>query len=64
MYKPNAQCKDCPERHSLCHSHCEKYLSFRKALDEWNKQEQLRKALEYDEYDYNYNIKHKNRRRR
>lgn len=63
MYKPNAQCKDRPKRHNLYHSHCEKYLPFRKALDELTKQEQLRKLLEYDEYDYSYHMKHKRRRR-
>ena len=27
-------CKDCPERHSHCHSSCERYLSWKKNWDE------------------------------
>lgn len=30
----NAPCKDCKERHDLCHSHCEKYLKWKKQHDE------------------------------
>jgi hypothetical protein len=29
-----APCKDCPDRHELCHAHCEKYIEYRKQLDE------------------------------
>lgn len=29
----NAPCKDCPDRHYLCHSTCEKYLEFRRQKD-------------------------------
>lgn len=32
----NAPCKNCSERHTLCHSHCEKYLKFRAELDKAN----------------------------
>lgn len=38
--KYQAPCKDCPERKVTedynCHSHCEKYLEFRKLQDEEN----------------------------
>ena len=33
-------CKNCPDRALLCHSTCEKYLTFRKKMDD------IRKARE------------------
>lgn len=39
MSKPLAPCKDCPDREVGCHSKCERYTSFRKELDEYNKAE-------------------------
>ena len=36
MAKPYAPCKDCPDRHEACHGHCEKFINYRKAVDEWN----------------------------
>lgn len=36
-------CKDCQERHDLCHASCEKYIKARKELDEFNEQERQRK---------------------
>lgn len=33
----NAPCKDCSDRQVGCHSACEKYLDFRKEVDEINK---------------------------
>jgi hypothetical protein len=29
-----APCKDCVDRHQLCHSTCEKYLAFKKEAEE------------------------------
>lgn len=29
-------CKDCPDRVPSCHSKCEKYITFRRELDEKN----------------------------
>lgn len=29
-------CKDCKGRHMLCHSECDKYLEYRRKLDEIN----------------------------
>jgi hypothetical protein len=29
-----APCKDCPNRHYLCHSECEKYIEYKKQNDE------------------------------
>ena len=34
--------KDCPDRKVGCHDKCEKYLEFRKKLDELRKQERIR----------------------
>lgn len=36
-------CYKCDKRHKNCHSHCEDYLTERKALDEYNaKQRQIK----------------------
>lgn len=29
-----APCKDCPDRHIACHSSCEKFLDFKKQVEE------------------------------
>lgn len=29
-----APCKDCPDRHPLCHSECEKYLAYKAEREE------------------------------
>lgn len=36
--KNDNPCKDCvePIRHIGCHGNCEKYLTWKKAYDEWN----------------------------
>jgi hypothetical protein len=54
-----APCKDCQERHRLCHSHCDKYQAYRQALDEWNKltQDEKRKYGSLNEYEAQRNIK-------
>jgi hypothetical protein len=41
-------CKDCPDRHEKCHSACEKYLEYRKQIDEINKKRaQAQEAISY-----------------
>ena len=42
-------CKDCPDRRVLCHSECEKYIAYRKRLDELN--EKLARESWLDSYD-------------
>ena len=34
----NAPCKNCPERHTLCHSDCVKYIAFREERDRINRE--------------------------
>jgi hypothetical protein len=29
-------CKDCPDRHELCHATCERYLAYREERDRLN----------------------------
>ena len=41
---PKAPCLNCPDREVLCHSKCEKYISFRYELDKYN-QEQLKEKI-------------------
>ena len=35
-----APCKDCPDRATLCHSTCERYLAFKKTINELREKEQ------------------------
>lgn len=39
-------CRDCTERKVGCHSTCEKYLAFRKRVDDWHKKRELAHASE------------------
>lgn len=41
---PKAPCLNCQDREVLCHSKCEKYISFRYELDKYN-QEQLKEKI-------------------
>ena len=41
----NAPCKNCPDRHYLCHAECEKYTEFRKLRDEFLERKQKEKYL-------------------
>ncbi len=34
----SAPCEHCPERHTLCHSTCGKYLAYRAKMDDISKQ--------------------------
>lgn len=42
-----APCKGCPDRHSLCHANCERYLDFRKELDEISHARRERIDIDY-----------------
>lgn len=39
IYRPNAPCKDCPDRVLGCHAICEKYIIFKEKLNEYNQQQ-------------------------
>ncbi len=41
-----APCKDCPERHPLCHSECPKYLEYRAERDEMCRQRRIYREAE------------------
>ena len=60
-----APCKDCPDRYVGCHSKCEKYLSFRKKLNEHNKKtrEELRiQKASYSDDELKANFKNRFKR--
>lgn len=46
--KPKAPCKGCTERHRKCHSSCEKYIEYRKAVDEQSAALAREKKLDND----------------
>lgn len=48
MYNP--PCKNCPERHDLCHSHCERYLAFQKERQQFLKEQMIRNQTKQDLY--------------
>lgn len=48
-----APCLNCEDRHTACHSHCEKYLKVKAMNDELNEQRKKIKAAESDVYNYN-----------
>lgn len=41
----SAPCEHCPERHTLCHSTCGKYLAYRAKMDDISKQRMQAQAL-------------------
>ena len=43
-----APCKDCPDRHELCHMECERYLEYRKERDRMNEDRKAEKQLHWD----------------
>jgi len=49
-------CKNCEDRHKLCHSTCEKYRTYRERLDAIAKKRRLESQLSYQP--------HKSKRRR
>lgn len=40
-----APCKDCKERHFLCHSKCQKYLAYKKLNDEARTKHQIEEHI-------------------
>lgn len=41
-------CKDCPDRHYLCHSECEKYIAYTIIREAMREQKTREKRLEND----------------
>lgn len=41
----SAPCEHCPERHTLCHSTCSRYLAYRAKMDDISKQRMQAQAL-------------------
>lgn len=66
--KNDNPCKDCltPVRHIGCHANCEKYLTWKKAYDEWNNMifEKRTKEIQLEKYAVNRSIEAKKRYRR
>lgn len=50
--KPQSPCRNCTERVLGCHSECDLYLTFRRALDRYNElyREQRTKESQVDDY--------------
>lgn len=44
---PQSGCKGCTERHEGCHSQCERYKAFRKALEEKKMLERMENEAKY-----------------
>lgn len=38
-------CKDCRDRHPLCHSDCAKYLDYRKQIDAYKRYRELNSVM-------------------
>lgn len=55
-------CKDCAERHEGCHSKCERYKAFRKALDEKKMRERMENEAKYSLIEQAQKRKEKRRR--
>lgn len=62
--RPQAPCYNCDERISGCHSECDLYLTYRRALDKYN--EQLRAEQERETLVNDFQVKQiqKNRKKR
>ena len=41
-----APCKDCTERHPLCHAECPKYIAYRAERDEMCRQRKIHREAE------------------
>lgn len=58
-----APCKDCPDRHYLCHSECEKYLTFHKEREAYLNWKAKENQLNEDIWATSrHNVKKKRRR--
>lgn len=47
--RPVGPCINCSLRQVGCHSTCEKYISYKTELDEWNREYRKRHEAEYDD---------------
>lgn len=56
----NNTCLNCKDRHENCHSTCEKYLKFKKELEEINEA----KRKHYDLKNYFYSDRYRNSKKR
>jgi hypothetical protein len=54
MLKPEAPCKDCPNRNPYCHSSCKEYLQFRSNLNRHNAIERRKAIIERASNDYEH----------
>ena len=57
-------CKDCPDRHYLCHSDCERYLKWKQEHDELQAKIQAEKRLNNDLWQSSRHNNRRDRRRR
>ena len=59
-------CYKCEERHDLCHSHCEKYIAYRKRLDDINEAQRKERETQYalDSYEIKKTDSLKKRKRK
>lgn len=48
--RPQAPCRNCDERVSGCHGKCDLYLTFRRALDDYNQKVKRQRYNEADDY--------------
>jgi hypothetical protein len=46
----SAPCKDCAERHVLCHSTCDAYISYKKQLELLRTEDRRRREIESTTY--------------
>lgn len=57
-------CKDCQDRHYLCHSTCERYIAWKKKLDERNALIREEKRLNNDIWASSRHANKRNRKGR
>lgn len=63
--KPKSPCYNCDERAVGCHSECDLYLTYRRALDKYNElyRQQRDEMSPFDEHQLVMIEKHKKKRR-
>ena len=57
--RPKVVCKDCSERTPGCHSMCQEYISFKKNLEDYNRQLKEERDAQAEWNDYR---RHRSRR--
>ena len=57
-------CKDCPDRHYLCHSDCERYLKWKQEHDELQAKIKAEKRLNNDLWASSRHCNKRDRRNR